>query len=206
MLFRSCASGFPLLHGKLAIVASLSLANLRSLLKDRPPGGRRGACGVREGLPVLRSRRMLTSAARMAERRQHPRERRAGCPQRTSGDGVRAAPNRRPNPKEIAFHSACASGFPEESRLRLGLPGGKSLAPRASRRKVACASGFPEESRLRLGLPGGGCSRPGFTEEPACLRSSACIRCSRGQAAPRQACSRTPPRSPTRRSPRRRGP
>ena len=40
---------------------------------------------------------MQTSAARIAERRLHPRERRAGCPPRTSGDGAWAAPNPRHN-------------------------------------------------------------------------------------------------------------
>ena len=62
--------GFPLLQGKLAILAWISLANLCSLSRACPPGGR----GVREGLPVLQSRRMLTSGARMAERWQHPSE------------------------------------------------------------------------------------------------------------------------------------
>ena len=37
---------------------------------------------------------MQTSAAWMAERRLHPSERRAGCPERTSGDVARATPSR----------------------------------------------------------------------------------------------------------------
>ena len=35
---------------------------------------------TREGLPMPQSRRMQTSAARIAERSLHPSERRAGCP------------------------------------------------------------------------------------------------------------------------------
>jgi hypothetical protein len=58
-----------------------------------PPGAfiptTRIARGAAHG---LESRRMMTSAARMAKRSQHPSERRTGCPKRTSGDGAWAAP------------------------------------------------------------------------------------------------------------------
>ena len=106
------------------------------------------------------SRRMLTSAARMAERWQHPSEWSPGWAERTSGEGVRAVPNRRSKPKETAFHSACASGFPEKASpcasgftenggpcasgfLEKGGPCASGFLEKGG----PCASGFPEEFR-----------------------------------------------------------
>ena len=108
--------------------------------------------GVREGMPVPQSRRMLTSEARMAKRRQHPRERRAGCPQRTSGDGARAVPNRRGHREAPAFRSARASGFPEEHCSRLGLSGGAAHENgRASRGRPGLLSCFRLTRRVHQG-------------------------------------------------------
>ncbi len=50
---------------------------------------------------------MPPSGARMAKRRRHPSERRTGCPQRTSGDGARAAPSLTNVPcAGVSFHSS----------------------------------------------------------------------------------------------------
>ncbi len=57
---------------------------------------------------------MQTSAARMAKRRLHPRERRARCPPRASGDVARATPTPQSRPAGLP-----AAGRLGQDRLEL---------------------------------------------------------------------------------------
>jgi len=60
-----------------------------------------GFRGCGEGLPVPREPALAASEARDGEATPARSERRARCPQRTSGDGARAAPDRNPAPQLV---------------------------------------------------------------------------------------------------------
>ena len=98
--------------------------------------------------PCSGSRRMPTNAARIAECSRHPRERRTGCPQRTSGDGARSIPDARgPDPRT--------------SRTDL-FPGGRSRRSRSricrARARVvgfAGRNGWPSSAPPTAGSPRG---------------------------------------------------
>ena len=133
----------------------LRMASCHAVATGPPPVGadtalRASRCGAMflavsvRGCPCPESRRMLTSAGRMPERRQHPSERRAGCPKRTSGDGAWAAPNRGAASRSRRSRSGLL--WDSESSVR-GCPCPESRRMLTSGARMAKRSQHPSERR-----------------------------------------------------------
>ena len=74
-----------------------------------------------EGLPVPQERALLAERSQDGEARAASRERRAGCPTRTSGDGARAAPSRRGIMCRLPTCTYMGSRAPQIANLCYGL-------------------------------------------------------------------------------------
>ena len=86
--------------------------------------------------PCPESRRMPTSAARMAKRRRHPSERRTGCPERASGDGAWALPS----PVADQTQWAEADGAPKRSWIGCTASGARRIPSMARTQASAAGS------------------------------------------------------------------